>query len=467
MLDSIIKKASLISLSRIINLIGLLIITIILARHFSKSEFALYDQIWLILNTITPIISFAFSSAVYFFGVKEKSNDYIATIFSFLTLLGFVITILLYLLRFEIGEILNNVLFPENFPYFALLFLLSVPTLILDSLLILRNEFKKLFFITFITVMLYIASVLLSIFLDKGLAFIFTSLSVIAILRFLYTIIFLKKNFNFTPTNSHLKEILIYTFPLVFGHISAILSRQIDKFIIASNFTPEIYAIYGVGAKELPVVPLITSSFVSVSFPEISKLYDAGKKTDIAKLVSDVIKSTAIFVLPVFSYLLFFSNEFIVILFSEKYVESAEIFRIYIFFLPVRILLYSPILSALGKQKIYMFISLIDLALNFSLGLLLLKIIGLKGPAMAVVLSTYIETSLMLYFILKTLEIKLWDIFPARFLISVLAISLSIAIFCYLIGSFISTVNLRFVLTGLLFSLIYFALVKKRMISLG
>ncbi len=467
MLDSIIKKASLISLSRIINLIGLLIITIILARHFSKSEFALYDQIWLILNTITPIISFAFSSAVYFFGVKEKSNDYIATIFSFLTLLGFVITILLYLLRFEIGEILNNVLFPENFPYFALLFLLSVPTLILDSLLILRNEFKKLFFITFITVMLYIASVLLSIFLDKGLAFIFTSLSVIAILRFLYTIIFLKKNFNFTPTNSHLKEILIYTFPLVFGHISAILSRQIDKFIIASNFTPEIYAIYGVGAKELPVVPLITSSFVSVSFPEISKLYDAGKKTDIAKLVNDVIKSTAIFVLPVFSYLLFFSNEFIVILFSEKYVESAEIFRIYIFFLPVRILLYSPILSALGKQKIYMFISLIDLALNFSLGLLLLKIIGLKGPAMAVVLSTYIETSLMLYFILKTLEIKLWDIFPARFLISVLAISLSIAIFCYLIGSFISTVNLRFVLTGLLFSLIYFALVKKRMISLG
>ncbi len=467
MLDSIIKKASLISLSRIINLIGLLIITIILARHFSKSEFALYDQIWLILNTITPIISFAFSSAVYFFGVKEKSNDYIATIFSFLTLLGFVITILLYLLRFEIGEILNNVLFPENFPYFALLFLLSVPTLILDSLLILRNEFKKLFFITFITVMLYIASVLLSIFLDKGLAFIFTSLSVIAILRFLYTIIFLKKNFNFTPTNSHLKEILIYTFPLVFGHISAILSRQIDKFIIASNFTPEIYAIYGVGAKELPVVPLITSSFVSVSFPEISKLYDAGKKTDIAKLVNDVIKSTAIFVLPVFSYLLFFSNEFIVILFSEKYVESAEIFRIYIFFLPVRILLYSPILSALGKQKIYMFISLIDLALNFSLGLLLLKIIGLKGPAMAVVLSTYIETLLMLYFILKTLEIKLWDIFPARFLISVLAISLSIAIFCYLIGSFISTVNLRFVLTGLLFSLIYFALVKKRMISLG
>jgi len=102
-----------------------------------------------------------------------------------------------------------------------------------------------------------------------------------------------------------------------------------------------------------------------------------------------------------------------VVLFSPKYAESAEIFRIYIFFLPVRILLYSPILSALGKQKIYMFISLIDLALNFILGLSLLKVIGLKGPAVAVVLSTYIETSLMLYFILRTLSgIKLLGHFP-------------------------------------------------------
>jgi O-antigen/teichoic acid export membrane protein len=467
-LDSIVKKASLISLSRIINLTGLLIVTIILARHFSKSEFALYDQIWLILNTITPIISFAFSSAVYFFGVKEKSNNYITTIFSFLTLLGFALTILLYLLRFEIGKILNNALFPENFFYFALFFLFSVPTLILDSLFILRNEFKKLFLVTLITVMLYIIAVLFSTFFSKGILFIFACLSAIAILRFIYMIGFLRKNFNLNLTNSRLKEVLTYTSPLIFGHISAILSRQIDKFIIASNFAPEIYAIYGVGAKELPVVPLITSSFASVSFPEISKLYDAGKKTDVAKLISDVIKSTAVFVLPVFSYLLFFSNEFVVVLFSPKYAESAEIFRIYIFFLPVRILLYSPILSALGRQKIYMFISLIDLALNFILGLSLLKVIGLKGPAVAVVLSTYIETSLMLYFILRTLSgIKLWDIFPVKFLILVLAISLSIASFCYLIGKFIYDVNLRFLATGLLFSVVYFALIKRRIIPLG
>jgi O-antigen/teichoic acid export membrane protein len=243
-LDSIVKKASLISLSRIINLTGLLIVTIILARHFSKSEFALYDQIWLILNTITPIISFAFSSAVYFFGVKEKSNNYITTIFSFLTLLGFALTILLYLLRFEIGKILNNTLFPENFFYFALFFLFSVPTLILDSIFILRNEFKKLFLVTLITVMLYIIAVLFSTFFSKGILFIFACLSAIAILRFIYMIGFLRKNFNLYLTNSRLKEVLTYTSPLIFGHISAILSRQIDKFIIASNFAPEIYAIY-------------------------------------------------------------------------------------------------------------------------------------------------------------------------------------------------------------------------------
>jgi len=467
-LNSIVKKASLISLSRILNILGLLVVTIILARHLSKREFALYDQMWLILNTINPIVSFAFSSAVYFFGVKEKSSKYISSIFSFLALLGFIVTILFYLLRFEVGRILNNALFPENFPYFALFFLFSIPTAILDSLFILRGNFKKLFIITLITVALYIIAVFSSIFINKGIIFILASLSAIAILRFIYTLNFIKKSFDLTPTFSHLKEILKYTSPLIFGHISAILSRQIDKFIVANSFAPEVYAIYGVGAKELPVVPLITSSFASVSFPEISKLYDAGKKIEVAKLINDVIKSTAVFVLPVFSYLFFFSNEFIVVLFSAKYIESAEIFRVYIFFLPVRILLYSPILSALGRQKIYMLVSLIDLVLNFSLGLIFLKLFGLKGPAIAVVLSTYIETSLMLYFILRTLVgIRLRDIFPAKFLLSVLTISVFIAVFCYLVGSLISDVNLRFVLTASLFLFIYFAFIKVRLISFG
>ncbi|CUU09651.1 Polysaccharide biosynthesis C-terminal domain-containing protein [Candidatus Kryptobacter tengchongensis] len=254
------------------------------------------------------------------------------------------------------------------------------------------------------------------------------------------------------------KEVLLFTIPLIVGHISALISRQVDKYIIANNFSGDFYATYTIGAKELPIVPLITSSFASVIFPEISKLYSAGKNSDVVQLIKDVVRLTSLFIFPSFSFLLFFSREFIVILFSEKYLESVGIFRIYLFFLPVRILVYSSILSALGKQKIYMLVSFFDLIFNLALGLILVKIFGLIGPAIAVVASTYIEAFIMLFFISKALGgIGLFEILPLKFMMLVFVFSLLVAFFCYSVSLIIQDVILRFVLSGILFSVVYFS----------
>ncbi|MFN3135437.1 MAG: polysaccharide biosynthesis C-terminal domain-containing protein, partial [Candidatus Kryptonium sp.] len=144
------------------------------------------------------------------------------------------------------------------------------------------------------------------------------------------------------------------------------------------------------------------------------------------------------------------------ILFSKKYLDSTAIFRIYLFFLPVRILVYSSILSALGRQKIYMFISFLDLVLNLALGTILVKVIGLLGPAIAVVVSTYVEAFTMLFFISKALGgIRLIKMLPIKFMFSIFALSLSTSLLCYLMGSFIEDAILRFILMGGLFSSLY------------
>jgi len=254
----------------------------------------------------------------------------------------------------------------------------------------------------------------------------------------------------------YLKEILLYTSPLIVGHISALISRQVDKYIIANNFSSDLYATYTIGAKELPIIPLITSSFASVIFPEISKLHGAGKNSEIQRLIKDVVKSTSLIIIPIFSFLLFFSQEFILILFSKKYLDSTAIFRIYLFFLPVRILVYSSILSAFGRQKIYMLISFLDLVLNLTLGTTLVKAIGLLGPAIAVVVSTYVEALAMLFFISKALgKVNLLEILPVKFMISTFAFSLFASFLCYLMGSLIENAILRFILMGGLFSTFY------------
>ncbi len=463
MLDNsnILKKAGLVSLSRIVNIVGLLIITIILARYFSKSEFASYDQLWLIFNTITPIISFAFTSSIYFFGARDNAGEYITNIFLTLLIAGTILTLSLFLLKTEIASLFNNALFKKNFPYFAPFLLFSIPSLILDAILVLKSEFKKLFLLSSITIFFYLFTVILCVFMKKDTAFIFTGLSMVSFARFIYTIFMLK---NFNETNSRFKfsistlsDIIAYTVPLMFGHISASLSRQVDKYIIASNFNTELYATYTIGAKELPIVPVITSSFVSVILPEISKLHKDGKSSEIAKLLNDVIKSTSIFIIPTFTYLMFFSKEFVLLLFSDKYIDSVPIFRVYLFFLLTRILVFSPVLSSLGKQKVYMFVSFFDLALNFSLGLIFVKLFKLLGPAIAVVTSTYFEAILMLFFISRALNrVSLSQILPFKFIFKIFIFSLVSGLISFFVGILFRNLILKFALSAILFAGIYF-----------
>lgn len=455
---TIVKKAGFVSLSRLINLLGLLLITIILARYLSKPEFASYDQFWLIYNTFFPVLSFAFTSSVYFFGARENAGKYITAMLLFLTLAGFILTLSLFLLRFEIAKFLNNPQFHKEFLKFAPFFLFSLPSLMLDAILVLKNEFKRLFTITNFTVIAYVGVVALTISLEQGISFIFIGFSLISILRFIYTWYLIRKSFNekLETMFPYLKEILLYTAPLIVGHISALISRQVDKYIIANNFSSDLYATYAIGAKELPIIPLITSSFASVIFPEISKLHSAGRNSEIVHLVKDVVKSTSLIIIPIFSFLIFFSQEFILILFSKKYLDSTAIFRIYLFFLPVRILVYSSILSALGRQKIYMLVSFLDLVLNLVLGTTLVKVIGLLGPAIAVVVSTYVEAFIMLFFISKTLgKSNPFEILPAKFIILIFAFSLFSSFLCYLLGSLIENAILKFILMGGLFTSLY------------
>lgn len=461
---TVVQKAGFVSLSRLINLLGLLLITIILARYLSKPEFASYDQFWLIYNTFFPVLSFAFTSSVYFFGTKENAGKYITAIFLFLSLAGFVLTFSIFLLRSEIAKLFNNPQFDKDFLKFAPFLLFSLPSLMLDAIMVLKNEFKKLFIVTNFTVLAYVGVVALAIILGQKIPFIFAGFSLVSLLRFIYTWHLVKKFFNekLNTTLQYLKEILLYTAPLIVGHISALISRQVDKYIIANNFPSELYATYTIGAKELPIIPLITSSFASVIFPEISKLYSTGRKSEIVSLIKDVVKSTSLIIIPIFSFLIFFSQEFILILFSKKYLESTAIFRIYLFFLPVRLLVYSSILSALGKQKIYMLISFLDLVLNLTLGAILVKAIGLLGPAIAVVISTYIEAFAMLFFISKALgKVSLLKILPVKLMISIFAFSLSTSFLCYLLGSSVENAIFRFILMGGLFSLIHLLVVVK------
>jgi O-antigen/teichoic acid export membrane protein len=84
-----------------------------------------------------------------------------------------------------------------------------------------------------------------------------------------------------------------------------------------------------------------------------------------------------------------------VFVFSSDFEGSAQIFMIYLLLISSRLLFPQTVAVGLGKNKVLLFISVIELAVNVGLSLLLLKPFGLEGIAMATVVAFMLDKILI------------------------------------------------------------------------
>jgi O-antigen/teichoic acid export membrane protein len=89
-------------------------------------------------------------------------------------------------------------------------------------------------------------------------------------------------------------------------------------------------------------------------------------------------------------FFIFNAREFMTLLYSEKYELSAIPFKIYLFLLPIRIVVFGSILVAMGKSKVILYRSIFELVLNIILSIWMFKLFGYLGIAVATVLVTYL-----------------------------------------------------------------------------
>ena len=135
-------------------------------------------------------------------------------------------------------------------------------------------------------------------------------------------------------------------------------SRQIDKLIISGYFTSREYAIYANGAMELPLARILNAAVMSVLMPELVVLYNRGEYQKMLALWHRSIRKVSLIILPVMVFLFIFAREFLVLLYSEKYLESAGIFQIYLLTLPIRVTTFGSVLLAAGFQGNYVLLCL-------------------------------------------------------------------------------------------------------------
>ncbi|MCC7261257.1 MAG: oligosaccharide flippase family protein [Candidatus Latescibacteria bacterium] len=223
-------------------------------------------------------------------------------------------------------------------------------------------------------------------------------------------------------TGAGVGAFLRYSLPVALGDGVGSLARAVDRMVVLWFFTTETFAFYHLGAVEVPVSILLASA-TTVLIPQVSALYAQGRREQIAGLWSAAVARLALVVLPVFFFLFVLAGPLIGLIYPAQYGKSAWVMRVFLLALPLRCAIYNPLLVGMGKARWALWVGAGDLALNIGLSFALTRVLltgwpawAFLGPALATVLSTYIQVAVLVGLIAWNLRLGLRQLLPWRHL---------------------------------------------------
>ncbi|AVQ44379.1 flippase [Clostridium botulinum] len=406
-------------LSKIIDMIYMMI----LVRLLSIKNYATYQQVNLVINTLMPFLILGIPISLSYFipklSSKEESKTLVIQTHIMMTIIALIGAFGIVIFSNSISMKFSNSDLNYYLKLQSLYLFLEVSMSYYPNYYLATDRSKKLASITFIFSTIKFVSFFICVDLlnNKNLTYIFICIILTSLVKYIYIFIEVYSYYRDVKFKSDFllfKKQFLYSIPIGFSTIIGMLSITLDKNMISYFFTPEQYAIFSNGAFEIPLIGIITGSVTSVVIPEFSKLYNGHKENNykILDVWNKSIIACSAILIPVGFGLFLYSKGFIMFLFSEKYLESTIIFRIYLLILPLRSINFGSLLMTSGYQNKILYNTTIGLIMNFILNIIFIKIYGVTGAAIATVISTYILACLQSHQIKKVFKVSYKDIFP-------------------------------------------------------
>jgi len=195
------------------------------------------------------------------------------------------------------------------------------------------------------------------------------------------------------------------------------LGSKIDQFVISNKLGLEVFAIYVVGAFQVPIYSLIQSSVNSVMLPQLTSHIANNEWDKLRQLWRASVDKISLVALPLAAFLTVFSYEFITLFFGEQYGDAAKIFLIFSLLAPIKCISFGLIFRASGKPQYDVIGALVFLGLSTTLTFLGVTLWGELGVALGVVTATLLLALLMsvLVKVHTKGEVGFFDLLPGFF----------------------------------------------------
>jgi O-antigen/teichoic acid export membrane protein len=332
---------------------------LLLVRRLNPHEFGLYKQVFLVVGTAITLLPLGFGMSAYYFLPREpqRQGAIIFNILLFYLMVGGAVALTLALWPSLLATILNSQEFVNFGPTVGLVILLWVISPLLEVIAVANQEPRAAS--AFIIAAQFTRTSLLliaAIFFGTVHALIYAAL-IQGALQMVVLLVYLKRRFPGYWRMfdwPFLRTQLSYALPLGFAGLLYSLQTDLHNYFASYHYDAATFAIYAVGCFQLPLVGILSESVCSVMIPRVSFLQKHGERRQIVELMARVMRKLAAVYFPLYVFLMVAGREFIVVLFTDRYLASWPVFAINLTMLPIGIIVLDPIMRAYAEQRYFL-----------------------------------------------------------------------------------------------------------------
>lgn len=393
-------------LGRVFPVLVLFLISVIYSRKLNYNDYGTFQSVWMYANIVNVIISFGLSAVIlstnlnFLFSFIKNNRKKLGIFYLSLWIVG--LTVFFFFAK--------NFNTPLKFLLIAFIVIQNISTVI-ETLLIKRQGEKISFSINFIYSILFFGWHIYILLTTYSLYSLVAGITILSVLKLIAMILVPVKKEQYEEVQDE-KHFLTHWSYLGMYDVLGVIAKWIDKIFLLYLLTTADFAVFFNGSFEIPLFGLlisVTGSFLLIEISGNTQLTDK-----IIKLFRESFNLLSGIVFPLFLFLFFFRKELFSLAFNDKYNASLPIFVISIFVLPLRINSYSVILQCFGHGKKILSGALLDIGIAIILMFVLYPLIGTRGIALAIVLSTYCQMIYYLWHSAKILNTSIFQILPLQ-----------------------------------------------------
>ncbi len=285
------------------------------------------------------------------------------------------------------------------------------PSMMLEYCFVVRKQSLPLYLSGLITPFFFILFGISGAYATQSVDGVIVGTVLFAVLRFFATsAIVFKKGFYKVDTK-WIKRFALFSLPLILSAVIAESGVYIDGIIVNSLFDNQTFAIFRYGARELPLNSILALGLSNAMIPMFSSTTNPNIELNELK---NKTRRLLILLVPLSIVFLVFSNWLFEHVFNEDFTKSAIIFDVYLLLVIPRLLLPQTIIVGFKRNKLLIWVSIMEIVTNVVLSVWWGIIWGIFGVALATIVAFAVEKISMIYLTKKHIHIRPSQYIPLK-----------------------------------------------------